>query len=124
MTGQSGSFLSTALDPFAGIDREINQVEDGSTPKVGRGKQQFHGTNVILCNGAIVMGRDWPFLLITFLLYSIPCILFAIFSLPFLITYLGKWILIPSIIFPLLFLIFAAKTGLSDPGIIPRYSSP
>ena len=112
------------IDPFEGIDRNIYQDDQNLSPKSGQQKQQFHGTNIILCNGSIVMGSDWPFLFITFLLISVPFILFSVFSLPFLINYLGKWILVPSIALPLFIVLFAFKTCMTDPGIIPRYSSP
>lgn len=111
-------------EPYEGFNKNIYTERQNLSPRSSQAKQQFHGTNVILCNGSIVMGRDWPFLFLTFLLFSVPLILFSIFTLPFLLNFLGKWVLVPTIALPLLIFIFAFKTGMSDPGIIPRYSAP
>ncbi|CDH53904.1 palmitoyltransferase erf2 [Lichtheimia corymbifera JMRC:FSU:9682] len=82
---------------------------------------RYAGNTRLICNGRWIIGPEqWPSL-ITLLLFIAPCVLFAIFTCPFLWHHVH-----PAV--PIIFAYMAAialasmlKTSFTDPGIIPRY---
>lgn len=100
---------------------EMDASSSTSTPS---GKREFHGRNIILCNGGIVMGKDWTWLLITGSLLLFPSALFCGFTLPLILKEFGNWFLAPLIIIFILIVYFGLRTSWSDPGILPRHTDP
>lgn len=103
---------------------EMGSISTASSATDTPGKREFHGRNIILCNGGIVMGKDWSWLLLTGSLLLFPLTLFCIFALPPVVNQFGKWLLAPMILNLLFTFYFGLRTSWSDPGILPRHTDP
>ncbi|KAI7868939.1 DHHC palmitoyltransferase-domain-containing protein [Spinellus fusiger] len=93
-------------------------------PKTTRNYQVFPGRNKFFCDGRLMTSREYWAFLIAFVLLVGPCVLFLIFTCPFLWYEVHPAV---TILFVYLFVLcFAAmlKTSWTDPGIIPRDLDP
>eukprot|EP00824_Muranothrix_gubernata_P020795 TRINITY_DN4169_c0_g1_i2.p1 TRINITY_DN4169_c0_g1~~TRINITY_DN4169_c0_g1_i2.p1 ORF type:complete len:316 (+),score=47.20 TRINITY_DN4169_c0_g1_i2:60-1007(+) len=88
-------------------------------------RYQISSTNNFYpCRGYCIVGPDWRALLLTVFLISIPSIFFLAFPLPFLTEELGPAVPVLVCLFIVAALGTLLRTGLSDPGIVPRASRP
>ncbi|KAI9274643.1 DHHC palmitoyltransferase-domain-containing protein [Phascolomyces articulosus] len=82
--------------------------------------QVFPGRNKFFCDGRLMTSREYGAFTITVILLVAPCVLFAVFTCPFLWTQVHPAIPIVFAYVFILALVSMIKTSWSDPGIIPR----
>eukprot|EP00050_Salpingoeca_kvevrii_P013217 m.27399 g.27399 ORF g.27399 m.27399 type:complete len:160 (-) comp4757_c0_seq1:915-1394(-) len=95
-----------------------NPFRDGYIPR--RGWEMHPGANNFFCNGRLVAGKDLRMAGITWTLNIIISAIFFVFDAPYISDHLSPIFVAVSAFFVALTLASLARTGLTDPGIIPR----
>ncbi|ORX60616.1 zf-DHHC-domain-containing protein [Hesseltinella vesiculosa] len=99
-------------------------VKPSQPTKRQRNYQVFPGNSIFFCQGRLMTSRSYWAFCIALVLLIAPCVLFAIFTCPFLWTQVSPAI---PIIFAYLFLLSLVnmiKASWTDPGVIPRGLDP
>ncbi|KAG2218250.1 hypothetical protein INT45_006251, partial [Circinella minor] len=121
------SHNSTAATPpiLLSDHHHPSHIYEQQQPQKQKQKQQknyqiFAGRNKFFCDGRLMTSREYGAFTVTLILLIAPCILFAVFTCPFLWKEIHPSIPIVFAYVFILALVSMIKTSWSDPGIIPR----
>ncbi|KAI9495385.1 DHHC palmitoyltransferase-domain-containing protein [Zychaea mexicana] len=116
----SRTTTSPVLSEHSSHDQRQRQLQRRQSGGRQRNYHMFPGRNKFFCGGRLITSREYGAFAVALVLLIAPCVLFAVFTCPFLWSEVHPAIPIVFGYMFILALVSTIKTSWSDPGIIPR----